>query len=400
MTDAVGGRSRRAVLLPLLCVLALAATGVPAVAATAQTSTAADRDTFEPAMAPPPSWPEPTGVTARAHLLLDADTGQVLAARNADERRPVASTVKLLTVLAALPTLDLDATVTVGTEVAGLEGALVGLEPGERWTVRALLEAVLVRSGNDAARALAAASAGSVPAFVARMRAVAAGLGLEGLTLASPSGLRDENLLSARDLGVLARAALREPVLVEIAGLPSVTLPDVGTDENRNLLLERYPGAIGLKTGYTTAAGWSVVGAAERDGRTLVAVVLAASSADQRFTDAARLLDYGFALERDDEVFRRVVKVAGSAVVERAAGPGLLAPDGEVTAEVDLGVEPPRRGRRAPVTWAGEPIGEVRTVVEPADRIAEGLGATLVDGVYDALRAAAVEGRLTGGGLR
>lgn len=410
MTDAASGRCRvgaprdrrrgsapraasRARWAGVLVGLLLVGPAAPSVPAAAQTAAATPATTdFRPALLPPPGWPEPPDVSASSYLLVDADTGQVLAARSPDNLRPVASTVKLLTALTALPKVDLDERVRVGPEVTGLEGALVGLEPGEVWTVRQLLEAVLVRSGNDATRALAVAAAGSVDAFVADMRATARDLGLGEATIASPSGLRDENLLSARHLAVLARVTLTSPTLLEVAGLPAVTLPDVGAEPNRNLLLERYPGAVGLKTGYTSAAGWCVVGAARRDGRTLVAVVLDAAGADRRFADAARLFDHGFGLTADGEVFRRAVKVAGGAVVERAAVPGLLAPDGEVTARAPVRVAVPNAGRWVDVTWADAPVGSVRTVVEPPAARPRGVGAALVDAAYEGLRAAVVHG--------
>lgn len=240
-----------------------------------------------------PSWPTPPDVPARAYLVVDAETGQSLAERDADQLRAVASTIKILTVWTALQRAELDEVVTIAPEAAGVGGAGVGVRPGQEWTVEQLAQATIVRSGNDAATALAIHVGGSVDGFTQLMRDDAAGLGLDGFTIESPTGLDDANRLSARHLAELARAAMLDPDFRRIAGERTYRSRSGQLEAGRNLLLVDYPGATGIKTGQTAAAGWSVVGSAERDDREVIAVVLDAGGDAQRFTTAATLLTYG-----------------------------------------------------------------------------------------------------------
>ncbi|MFP5308445.1 MAG: D-alanyl-D-alanine carboxypeptidase family protein [Actinomycetes bacterium] len=293
----------------------------------------------------PPAWPELPAVDGDAVLLLDADTGQVLGERGADVRRPVASTVKLLTALTVLRRAEPDDEVTIGSEVVGIGGAGVGLRPGDTWTVEELLTGLLVRSGNDAAVALAVHVGGSVPGFAALLLADATELGLTGVSLVSPSGLDDANRMSARDLGTVARAALDEPTIARIVASERVTLPGRRSEPNRNELVGRYPGATGLKTGFTDAAGYALVASAERDGRRLVAVVLGADSEDSRFDAAERLLDHGFgAFSRSDVDVALSLRVAGADVAVTSGTAPLTLPlvDPRPSVEGFLPVEVPR----------------------------------------------------------
>lgn len=344
---------------------------------------------------PPPGWPEPPAVTAEAFLLIVAETGQVLAERRADEARPVASTVKMLTALTVLRRAELDEVVVVGDEVAGVGGASTSVEPGERWTVADLLDALLVRSGNDAAVALAAHVAGSVEAFLKLMRADAAALGLDDVVLSSPSGLEDRNRLTARDLATITRAVLAEPTLRSIVAQTDVTIDDLGVQPTRNDLLETYPGATGVKTGYTDAAGWSVVASAERDDRELVAVVLTARGYNDRFRDAAVLLDHGF------EAF--VVQPAGGALRLARAGAdatirtttvavSVPRAEPELVTALDVPVEVPAQAGAAAVRWRGTSLftldAELAAPPRPPVAGGEAVGRHLQDRAYAALRAA------------
>ncbi|HSK24551.1 MAG TPA: serine hydrolase [Egicoccus sp.] len=353
--------------------------------------------------APPDAWPDPPSgaVTASSWVLVEAETGQRLAEHVPDQARPVASTVKILTALTTIGRVDLDEKVTVGDEVL-VGGASVGLEPGEVWTVRELLQAVLVRSGNDATEALATHVAGDTAAFVELMRTDAAALGLEPAALGSPSGLEDENRLTALDLATLARAALADPRLRPFFSIDEVALPGNDPAENRNLLLERYPGATGVKTGFTLAAGNSFVASARRDGRELIAVVLDAGDDPARFDQAAALLDLGF----DDFALHRLggrleLAVAGGwrafvapemAITAPAADGAAVAvdvparvPDAAIDGRIMVGDQTVSTTSLAPETAGDAP--------RPTGSAAR-LGAALVDGVYASLRASTGAGTL------
>lgn len=347
----------------------------------------------------PSGWPDPPAVAAEAFLLLDGRTGQTLAEHEADVPRPVASTVKVLTALTVVRRVDTSATVTVGQEVTGLEGASVGLRPGDTWSVTDLLEAVLVRSGNDAAMALAVHVGGTVEGFLELMREDARALGLDDFVLVSPSGLDDRNRLSARHLAVVTRAALEEPEIARLVAAAEVELPSERAAQTRNELLRTYPGATGVKTGYTAAAGWSVIASARRDGRTLIAVVLDSTGPDQRFTDAAALLDHGyeaFTPRTPERAFR--IRVAGDAIEGRATGRALLVPveEPELEVEVPVPVEAAELPSEVPVKWAGTTLDTAVIELDEAERGSASGGAALarylVDRAYAAMRAANAAG--------
>lgn len=351
----------------------------------------------EPAPAPvldavPGTAPDPPAVTAAAWVLMDVGSGQVLAGAAIDEPRPVASTIKLLTALTVIERADLDDQVVVSAGVSAGGGAGTSVDPGETRTVRQLLEALLVRSGNDAAEALAVHVGGSVEAFVGLMREDADALGISPV-LSTPSGLDDANRLSARDVATVARAFAFYPQLMEIAGLASVTLPDVGAVPNRNLLLEQYDDATGLKTGFTTASGYSVVGTAERDGRAVLAVVLGADSAQSRFDDAIALLDHGFDAFDQVRVGRSALVRAGGEWVDVGTGPAWVS----VLAGTDVTVDwslPRRVTEAGPVTVriprvdafeiASTPVGDP----SPPPSV----GAWVRDRLHEALRTFAATG--------
>lgn len=339
----------------------------------------------------------PSGLDAEAYVLVDATTGQVLLGRRGDERRPVASTIKVLTALSVVERLDPSDLVTVGTEVLGLEGASVGLAPGDRWTVRDLVAAIVVRSGNDAAEALAVATAGDRDAFVAAMRQDASRIGLTGVTITGPSGLDDGNLLSARDLATIARVALARDDLAPLFAARSVVLPGVGEVEARNLLLGSYAGANGLKTGFTAAAGNCLVASATRGDRTLIAVVLGAGDDPSRFRTAARLLDVGFDGFVADGLEAALDLVVAGGRWRVTTGPfaGLLVPvDRPWAVRFAVPVRPEGLDGTAVLEVDGRAVGELPVTVAAAHRPTTGLGAGVADGVHAALRAAVRVGAL------
>ncbi|MEW6059963.1 MAG: D-alanyl-D-alanine carboxypeptidase family protein [Actinomycetota bacterium] len=294
---------------------------------------------------PPPST-EPPEIRAAASLLADVGTGQVLLEVEAETRRPIASLTKIMTGLLVINATDPRDVVTVSTEAAAplpVPGVSnLGLQPGEQVSVRDLLYALLLQSANDAAEALAEHVAGSVEAFVSEMNAEARRLGLEDSYFASPNGLDDSGYSTARDLITLTRTALKHPLFARIVRTQFREIPSQSgvprIVQNRNVLLWLYPGAIGVKTGFTSAAGFCVVAVAERDGVALVAVVLGEPS--EAFSDAATLLEYGFTAFEQRELVGQgeplgTVPIAGRAVRVAAGRP--------MVALVPAGAEPRRR---------------------------------------------------------
>jgi serine-type D-Ala-D-Ala carboxypeptidase (penicillin-binding protein 5/6) len=356
----------------------------------------------------PAGWPTVDGLEAGSWVLVEASTGQILAEHRSDQRRPVASTIKILTALTVLDRAEPDEVVVAGEEARGIEGASVGLSPGDEWTIEQLLDAIIIRSGNDAAEVLAAHVAGDTEAFADLMAEDAQLLGLDDAVVVDPSGLTDENLLTAQELATLARVALDDHRLRPLLARRTVELPGLGTVETRNELLFRYRGATGVKTGFTLAAGNSLVGSAERDGRELIAVVLAAGEDPAtRFAEVGRLLDHGF----DDFVQTTVTAeigyaVAGGAVAyEVAATPVTTPVDDEPVVGFVPTARPPEDELSVEVTAGRHRLGTLHAQ-PPADAApgarsgpddAEGaalLGRAIVDGAYAALRAASAAGEL------
>jgi D-alanyl-D-alanine carboxypeptidase (penicillin-binding protein 5/6) len=250
-------------------------------------------------------------------VLMDVRTGRVLYEREMHRKMAPASTTKVMTSLLAIERLSPDAVITISREAGAMRrGSVIGARPGERWTVRELLHAAMLRSANDAAVALAEAVAGSVPRFAALMNARAARLGARSTHFVNPHGLDDPNhYTTAHDLAVIARDALRNPRFAALVRTPVWTLDRPGRTReelpNRNRLLTRYAGADGVKTGLTASAGYTFVGSATRDGWQLLAVVL---RSHDMYTDAEQLLDYGFATFAPVRVAARGERVAVTAV--------------------------------------------------------------------------------------
>ena len=202
------------------------------------------------------------------------------------------STTKILTALVAIEEGDLSDTVTVSREAAWTEGSSMYLKEGEELTLETLLYGLMLCSGNDAAVAIAEHIAGSAAGFADLMNEKAEELGMTGSSFANPNGLDDEKHYStARDMAVLACAAVENETLVRIASTKSVTIGG-RTMSNHNKLLNLVEGCIGLKTGYTQAAGRTLVSCAERSGQRLVAVTLQDGN---DWADHESLLEYGFA---------------------------------------------------------------------------------------------------------
>lgn len=309
-------------------------------------------------------------LVAHAAVLMDADTGAVLAAQNPNERLPMASTTKIMTALLALEKGRLDERITISEEAALQEGSSMYTSPGETYTLEELLYGLLLNSGNDAAWAIAEHIGGSVPAFVELMNERAQELGTKNTHFTNPSGLPDpEHYSSARDMALITRAALSREDFRRIVSTKAQKVPWPAKGEeklliNHNRLLWRYEGADGVKTGYTNEARQCLVASATRGEQRLIAVVLK-SEGNSVWTDAERLLDYGFAnfesctLVRAEEPFGSVkVKggVEGEVPVRAAAALRVCLPkdkSGQVERSLEL-VD----GLAAPVV-AGQEAGQV-----------------------------------------
>ena len=238
-------------------------------------------------------------LSAEAALLMEADSGQVILERNADTRLPMASTTKIMTALVALELASPETAIAVSPAAVGVEGSSVYLTEGEVLTLGELLFALLLESANDAATAIAIGLAGSVEGFAEEMNRTATTLGLKDTHFTNPHGLDDEeHYTTARELAILTRAALKNPLLRQIVATRKTTIPHVGIESvrlliNHNKLLRRYDGCIGVKTGFTKRSGRCLVSAAEREGVRLIAVTL---NAPDDWNDHTKLLDHGFSL--------------------------------------------------------------------------------------------------------
>ncbi len=228
---------------------------------------------------------------------MEPATGDVVFQRNADQRRPIASTTKLMTALVTLEHASLDDVMTTINYHGSSVESLAGFRGGERVTVRDLLRALLITSANDAAATLAQRVAGSRPAFVRLMNAKARQLKLTNTHYANPIGLDSpENYSTATDLAKLTLILRRNAFFRETTNLPRVTLKSGNhprTFANRNVLVRNVPAVNGVKTGHTSTAGYILVGSASRAGVTVVAVVLDDPSESARDSDALNLLKHG-----------------------------------------------------------------------------------------------------------
>ena len=233
----------------------------------------------------------------RSSILIEAKTGRVLYEQNAHEPLPMASTTKIMTALVALENGNVHDLVTAGKNAFGVPGTSIYLSLGEQLPLLDMLYGLMLASGNDAAVAIAEHIGGSVDGFCKMMNDRAAVLGCEDTVFATPHGLPAENHhTTARDLALIAREAMQNPTFREIVSTQRASIPWAEHDydrilNNKNKLLSEYPGAIGVKTGYTKAAGRCLVFAAERDGLELIGVVL---NCPDWFQEAEALLDRGF----------------------------------------------------------------------------------------------------------
>jgi len=242
----------------------------------------------------------PPAVDARNYLVVNGKTGEVVAARGAHQRVPIASITKLMTVLVALEHAKLSDEVTVRPVAAGVGESSIGLRAGERLTVGDLVEAALIQSANDAAYALAAyVGGGDVAAFVREMNAKARKLRLRDSHFVRPDGLdAPGEYSSAADVSRLARIAMRHPEIRNVVRRRSGTIAGGRTLHTWNDLLGEFPGLYGVKTGHTGEAGWCEVAAARGRGYTIYATILGSPSRDERNAGLGALLRWGLSRYR------------------------------------------------------------------------------------------------------
>jgi len=261
-------------------------------------------------------------VSAKSAVLINADNGQILYAKNENDKRPMASTTKIMTALITLETAAVnDKIVTITDNMVRVEGSSMGLMPGDKLSLKSLAMGMLLVSGNDAANSAAIAISGSTKAFSDLMNKRAKELNMQNTHFVTPSGLDDaEHYTTAHDLATLAAAAMKNSDFAEIACQKTMSVQYVSPNytrrlTNHNKLLSIYNGCIGIKTGYTQKAGRCLVSSAEKDGVQLVAVTLNASD---DWNDHEKMLNYGFtkltSYNIDDSSYSDYVPVVGGTV--------------------------------------------------------------------------------------
>ncbi len=255
-----------------------------------------------------PVFAKEPNVAAQGAALIDGKTGRLLWEKNGEKPFAMASTTKIMTAILVLENADLEDTVTISKNAAHQPEVHMDLKEGEQWKVRDLLSAMMLRSYNDAAVALAEHVSGSVEKFCAQMTKKAEEIGAKDTVFGSPNGL-DSHLTDAQhhstayDMSLIAAYALENETFREIIAQPEISVADIEGKHicnatNADRFLKEYSGALGIKTGYTNKAGHCFVGAAEREDVLLISTVLGSGWGDagkqKKWTDTKALMDYGF----------------------------------------------------------------------------------------------------------
>lgn len=312
-------------------------------------------------------------LSARHAILIDARTGRVLMEKDADSRALIASTTKIMTALIICEQCNVLDRMSIPKEAVGIEGSSMYLREGEVLTIQDLLYGLMLRSGNDAATALAIYCGGTVEGFAQLMNDKAHRLGLSGSHFENPHGLDSPNHYStARDLAVLAAYAMCNPIFAQTVSTKFVTAGQRQL-QNHNKLLWRLDGADGVKTGYTKASGRILVSSAIRDDRRLIAVTI---NAPDDWNDHTIMLNQGFRsyenrllISAGDRVGVRNIVGGNSAVVDLIAAEDFvysLANDEEVSFVIgtcEFVYAPVRAGDEAGYLYIcvqGKPVGKVR----------------------------------------
>ena len=332
------------------------------------------------ALAAPLEEGTPMTLTAPSAILLEADTGAVIFEKNADERRPVASVTKLMTLLLVLEKLDesvitLEDKITVSPAAAGQPGSQAFLDAYAVYPLKDILKATIIASANDGAVALAEYLAGSEDGFAAQMNQKAEELGLENTHYVNCTGLpADGQYTCARDVAAISREVVKHPAYFTYSStwLDSLTHPSGRVTDltNTNRLVRFYKDCDGLKTGSTNEAKYCLSATAERNGMRLIAVVLGVPNSQTRFDEARAMMDYGFAnyhrvqvAQKGDLVGAQVpVKLGARDAVDAALGSGLslLLRNGQQS-QLSFETHLPEF-LTAPVE-AGEPLGTVQVLL-------------------------------------
>ncbi len=312
------------------------------------------------------------GITAKSAVLMEAETGKILYAKNESESLPPASVTKVMTLLLTMEAIRdgkiaWSDTVTVSEHAAEMGGSQIFLEAGESMSVTDMVKSVVIASANDAAVALAEHIAGSEEAFVAQMNRRALELGMTSTRFENTNGLDDSvenHVTSAKDIAIMSRALIAFPEILTFSSTWMDTVRDGAfTLTNTNRLVRFYPGATGLKTGSTAKAKFCISATAERGGVSLIAVIMGAESRDIRNAEAKKLLDYGFAhygVYKDED--RRIdpLPVRGGMTdsVSLSAAPFRMVLPKEKISSVTSELSLPA-ALDAPLK-AGEKVGEIR----------------------------------------
>lgn len=251
-------------------------------------------------------------VSAKSAILINADTLEIIYAKEPYEKRGIASTTKILTSLIALEYAEPQKEVVASKEAVTIEGTALGLKAGDKITLKSLVYGMLLESGNDAANVVAYAISGSITEFSRVMNSYAKNIGMYDSNFVNPSGLTHKNHYStAYDMALLTSVAIKNPVFKKICSTESAVI-SFGTPEisrrlsNHNRLLTEYDGVFGVKTGYTKVSGRCLVTACEKNGVTLIAVTL---NAYDDWFDHKKLYDYGFSLFEETEIKTEVESV-------------------------------------------------------------------------------------------
>jgi serine-type D-Ala-D-Ala carboxypeptidase (penicillin-binding protein 5/6) len=288
-------------------------------------------------IAAPDTPPVPNDVSAEAWVVADLDSGAIIAARDPHGRHRPASIIKVLVAMASINAFNLNKSVVGTPDDAAAEGTKVGVDDGGTYTVNQLLHGLLMHSGNDAAHALAMQLGGWQTALE-RINVLAAKLGGRDTRVATPSGLDGPGMsTSAYDISLFYRYAWQNPTFADIVATRTFDFPGHGDHpgyelENDNKLLYNYPGALGGKTGYTDDAGQTFVGAANHNGRRLMAVLMHGTRQPiAPWEQAAHLLDYGFSTAQGTQI-GNLIEPDPSLVTSRQDRPTGRQPDAAAAA--------------------------------------------------------------------